>query len=112
MPTRRAVGVAEANGLDARPTEAVPAARRLVGLAQHQVADGALALDSFRRRLDKVAVVASLPVGSLSASLWLRLLGSRSRKDGKYVWRRCHVDSATSIQQNKAIHAAKQGNTQ
>ena len=37
VPTCRAVGVAEANRLDTRPTEAVPAARRLVGLAQHQL---------------------------------------------------------------------------
>ena len=87
MPTRRAVGVAEANRLDARPTEAVSASQRLEWLAQHQVADGALALDNFRRRLDEVAVVASLPVDSLSVSPWLRFLCSGSRKDGQYVWR-------------------------
>ena len=69
VPTRRAVGVAEAKRQDAHSTEAVPAARRLVGLAQHQVADGALALHCFGRRLDEVAIVASLPVDSLSVSL-------------------------------------------
>ena len=100
MPKRRAVGVATANRFDARSTEAVSAARRLVGLAQHQMADGALALDCFRRQLDEVAVVATLPAGSLRVREPVAALAVQPLQEGRAV-RLEHVDSTSEFSKTR-----------